>query len=317
MAKRATAEELAYVRQWVPRKGYRFCAQQLKRKEGTIWRWAKAMGIKTGDIDGWLPVSEVAKICQMHRDGIIRKAQRAGALRRLKNGRRTVRVLIKETWALKLVDEQERAKAHDQARQVGYLTTSEAAKLLGVATSTLWDGLKGRGHLKFLAKTQRVQGSRGVFYLNPHDIEEARKRLAKERKLAKSLVSVKSIAIESGRHISYVAKLARKLGAKRLYCGGQVAYYIDAKGAKLLKARLMLPAPPKGWEALPSLARELGITPSGIHGWFRNRRQIIPMQRCIGGESALPQIYVPQEWAERYRAYIAQKRGGKQLKKAA
>lgn len=202
-------ERAEFIRTWYPSKGSLWCAERLGCSRDTVYRHVDKLGLRLGVVDSVAQgrevlVSDLALEADASSMQMVRlAAQREGVLKITKTpeGARN-RVTVPRWWADKFIadyrEAQEAAKNYSH-----YIPLPEAAELLDVPRSTLTKYVThNKGTLKrYLDGVHVVRGGwrhggYRVYLFEPLGLDEARRKIDEERRLARQWVTVKSLTIE-------------------------------------------------------------------------------------------------------------------------
>ena len=307
-----TADEAAYLGRVYRRMGRHHVASKLSKSPAAVWSMAKRLDLVFGELAGYLRASEVARLAQDSVGNIIKKADTAGVSRRLSSGPsgRPTAVLVPEGWAHELIEAYIEREHGEAKREAGWLTMSEVRRLWGVSKTSIMRGLQGRGFMaERLAKvrTATAKGGRneGAWLFHPGEAQALAGELEAERRLAKSLISAKSIAIDLGYNRGVVASIGTQLGGRHLLQGGRLCCFLTQEQAAELRRRLHadLPEPPIGWVGVSDLAHELGVRPAQVRAWALAKKRRAPLKRFRHPVVNQPSLWLPEVWAEKYRRF--------------
>jgi hypothetical protein len=312
-----TQEEKKFLEKKFARYGYKWCAKQLSRDPAIVSAKASRMGLRYGDIPGYVRAREAATLTGFSYTNIIVKADAAKASLRL-GKRRVFRndaaslVLVKEKWLAVFIDQLNKKDEGEACRASGFLTTRQCEQLWQLGKGTVRRGFMGVGFLaKKLEGAKVVRGYGGVgegaYLINPHDAERIRKELVAERELAKTLIPTKRLAVEHGVKQSYAANIGKQLGGRTLLYRGRLCTMLSKEQAQLFRERVLLDyALPHDHVPLQTLAKQLGLTKSGIHTWFRHPSRKVHLRLFRESRSHVPAYCVPQWLAEEYKQHLTQ-----------
>lgn len=311
-----TEDEKEFVRKHLPRKGYLRVAKQLGKKPVNVSAWASNNGVQWGDIPGWVKAMDVARAGNTSLSNVIRLATVAGTIRRLYTttkanaSTRGILVLVREKWAAKLLGELREKHAADEAREAGYLTSTQCTRLWRVGKGTALRGFAGKGYLgPLIAEARVVRGSgtkgEGTYLINPHDAERIRAHLQEQRDQARQLISTKAISVELGVKQQYAADLGRKAGGRILFAQGRLSCYLTEVQATEVRRKLGADydEPPTAWVAIADIARENEVSIPRVHMWARAKKRQIPMRKYRHPIVHQVTWWVPAEYAETYRRF--------------
>ena len=188
-----TPDEDEIIKRYYSTGGWRACQKHLPhRTKKSIQSRASALKIRYGDVPGYVTASALAQALDDYAVNIVRLAEPAGAVRRIKN-----RVLIREDWATDYIEKRRKHAVGEESRMAGYLTTREVARLLRIGRTTALRWVSGQQSwlARRFGRPRVVRGKRGRLLWNPVDVERVRVALEKERQAAKSMRSFKSLTL--------------------------------------------------------------------------------------------------------------------------
>ncbi|WP_036200299.1 SANT/Myb-like DNA-binding domain-containing protein [Meiothermus ruber] len=222
-----TPEEDEIIRRYYPTGSWKACKKHLPhRTKKAIQARAVALEAHFGDVPGYINASTLARVLADNTGNIIRVAEAAGVVRRIRG-----RVLIREGWATEYIELRRQRKAAEEAREAGYLTTREVmcALRIGLGTAQRW----ALGQQSWLARRfgqpRIVRGKRGRMLWHPVDIEKVRVALEKERRVVREMKPVKAVALDMGfTRNGMTSRVARESKHSLLtLAGGRIVRFVE------------------------------------------------------------------------------------------
>lgn len=221
--RRRTPEMVKFVKRWYPSKGGKWCAKKLGVPPHVAHNIARDYDLLVGrtvDVRTGKRVLIGDMLLEMPgaSDSAIRSAAwREGVLQSIKVGKRFY-TSVPSKWAKARISEWQ--QAHENEREYRhYLTAKEAAKKLGLHTSTLTKFAIGKSKrmAKILGDVHVVKGAcvhggprRWLF--EPKAIDAARIVLEEERHKASYWMTVKGLALECGVKPNDVKYILKRMG---------------------------------------------------------------------------------------------------------
>lgn len=139
-----TEEELHLLRSKYPSHGPVRVARILNRQPQSVKGKAHQLGIRLGDIPGWVPLGAVSDVTGLAINSVKDRAERAGVLRRITSHKnsRVVLSLVPESWADAYVRYVERGREAEELRDY-YYDLQKTARIFGVTGVTIRRWLYG------------------------------------------------------------------------------------------------------------------------------------------------------------------------------
>lgn len=199
----------AYVRRWYPIKGARWVAEKRSIPVYKVRKVAEGLRLRLGETSGVRAGEEVlvgdlsAELGGASRNAIVNAAARDGVLRRVECSYDSpTRLLVPSEWADERRAEWYEAQENEHNYH-HYWPVDEVVRQLGVGRATVRKyAVKRRGILRqYLADVHIVQGgwSHGGhrrWLFEPRGVDEARRKLDDDRRLARQWVALKALTIE-------------------------------------------------------------------------------------------------------------------------
>ena len=193
MSRPYTLEEIEFLQTHYALKGATWCAKRLKRTIHGIRHKAMKLGLKVGDVEGYVPLAEFAKDIGVSRQGVREFAESQNGLKTFGATKKGKISAIKLKLASKYADEVHRQR---EVETFGYLTVHEAAEVLGVYEHTLRRGINGLGFLPpHLESVRVVRGRWDKILVNPGDVNALAQKF---RRLKRELIPLQRFAAMAG-----------------------------------------------------------------------------------------------------------------------
>ena len=220
--RRWAPEEDAILERYYPTHGPSGCKKRLPgRSIESIRCRAKALHIRFGQHPGYLSVGEVARASGIHPKNVTEYAKQCGK----KIGERW---MIPEGLAIEYIESRRHRREYSDLRRAGYLSTVEAARALSVSAYTIRNWIAGKSWLaKRFSIPRHFRGLGGAILLNPYDVERVRVLLDKERRKARQMASLKSIALDEGKDKTIVLRRYADRRSIKTLINGRIMRFFD------------------------------------------------------------------------------------------
>lgn len=260
-----------------------------------------------------LPLVEVAALAGRSVGTVQLAAERAGALRFFRRGKRG-RLCVDRRWADAYLEEAGRCGDAEELLAAGYVTVEQAAEEAGVSAETI------RRHLKRPtgAVGELFEGVRPVLVagpqfgrghlLNPHHVALVRERVERHRCIEREWVALRSVAAEFGMELDTVVEVAELLGVEvRVALATRVlapTKFVSPAAAERLRGALRERLEvPEGALSLREAAEAWGVTREFLLATARRLGMELPQFRVRG--SNVLGFFVPVEAQQALRAAVA------------
>lgn len=237
MPKKFTEDEIQFLERYYALRGPVWCGKKLKRNRSSIVHKAFDMGLKVGDVEGYVPLVEVARDMGVPEREVRERATDDGVAKLC--GTKSAKgagskMVVPEKWAAKYA---EARFNRIEAEEFGYITFDEAIKVTGLNKGTLSRALKGEGRwAKHFENVRWVRGRSNRWLINPGDLNAATMSYRKlKRELVPSSEVAEALNISNGAAYKRLKKVSEpvimtEIGKSRR------AYFLSEAVEEVLKA---------------------------------------------------------------------------------